>query len=391
MSVKNLIETLNAGVSEFIDIRRSIHTHPELGFEERSTSALVAGKLKGWDYEVHCGLAKTGVVGTLRCGTGNKTIGLRADLDALPIVEQSGKPWSSQEHGTFHGCGHDGHTAMLLCAAKYLADTRCFNGVLHVIFQPAEETLYGGRQMIDDGLFKMFPCDKIFGLHNMPGMKAGHFYCRQGPMMASSDTIHIEIAGVGAHGAMPEKGIDATLVACHIGVALQSIVSRNVSPLEQAVVTIGCIQSGEAPNVVNAAALMKLSVRALHKETRELVVRRIQEVAVAQAASFGARAEVKIINSSPVLVNGDEATAFAMKTASALAGNDKVHSVDPQMGSEDFAFMLEAHPDGCYMLLGNGDEPGYCNLHNPVYDFNDEIISVGAAYWVSLVNAYLYQ
>lgn len=262
----NPVDELSSDINEFIGLRRKIHSHPELGFEEKSTSELVVKKLKEWGYDVHYGLAETGVVGTLHCGTSNKVIGLRADLDALPVVEQSDKPWRSQNHGKFHGCGHDGHTTMLLCAAKYLSRTQNFNGKVHLIFQPAEETLYGGRRMIDDGLFKLFPCDKIFGLHNIPGLKAGHFYCRAGAQMASSDTIHIEITGVGAHGAMPEKGVDATLVACHIGVALQSIVSRNVAPLEQAVVTVGCIQSGDAPNVVNASALMKLSVRALHKK-----------------------------------------------------------------------------------------------------------------------------
>ncbi|MFZ7173728.1 M20 aminoacylase family protein [[Pasteurella] aerogenes] len=389
MADKNLIDKLSSSVDEFVQIRRDIHSRPEVGFEEKNTSELVAKKLTEWGYSVHTGLAKTGVVGTLKCGNSDKVIGLRADLDALPIIEQSGKPWSSQNHGVFHGCGHDGHTAMLLCAAKYLAETKNFDGTLHVIFQPAEETLYGGRQMIDDGLFELFPCDKIFGLHNIPGLREGEFYCRAGSMMASSDTIHIHIHGVGAHGAMPEKGIDATLVACHIGIALQSIVSRNVPPLEPAVVTIGCIQSGEAPNVVNDTALMKLSVRTLDKETRELVVRRIHDIALAQAESFGAKAELEFINSSPVLVNGEEATEFAMKTAAALVGEDKVHVATPLIASEDFAFMLEAHPDGCYMMLGSGDEPGYCNLHNPKYDFNDAIIANGAAYWVKLVETYL--
>lgn len=387
--MSELINKIRASVGDFIDIRHHIHAHPELGFEEKSTSALVAENLQVWGYTVHRGLAKTGIVGTLKCGNSSKVIGLRADLDALPIVEASGKPWSSNSHGKFHGCGHDGHTTMLLCAAKYLAETRNFDGTVHVIFQPAEETLYGGRVMIDDGLFKQFPCDIIFGLHNMPGMKAGSFFCRTGEMMASSDTVHIEVNGIGAHGALPEKGIDATLAACHIGVALQSIVSRNVAPLEQAVVTIGCIQSGEAPNVINDFALLKLSVRALHKATREWVLQRISEVATEQAKSFGAKAEIKHINASPVLVNGEEATIFAMKTAAALVGEDNVHTTVPLMGSEDFAFMLEAHPNGCYMLLGNGDEPGYCNVHNPGYDFNDDIIPYGAAYWVSLTEAWL--
>lgn len=389
MRKNDILEKLTADAAEFVNIRRQIHMHPELGFEENVTSDFVANKLKEWGYDVHCGLAGTGVVGTLRCGMANKTIGLRADLDALPIVEQSGKEWSSQEKGKFHGCGHDGHTTMLLCAAKYLAETRNFDGTLHVIFQPAEETLHGGKQMIEDGLFNLFPCDRIFGMHNIPGIEPGQFYCRPGILMASSDTIHIEINGVGAHGAMPDKGIDAALVACHIVIALQSIVSRNISPLESAVVTVGCIQSGDAPNVINAKALLKLSVRTFDKDTRDIILKRIQEISVSQAASFGASVKFDLVNSCPALVNGVEATEFAMQTAKSLVGNDSVHSIGPQMGSEDFAFMLEAHPDGCYILLGNGNEPGYCNLHNPGYDFNDEIIPIGAAYWVSLVESYL--
>lgn len=383
-----IIETLKSDMNEFIEIRRHIHMHPELGFSEKSTSELVSQKLKEWGFEVHYGLAGTGVVGTLRCGTANKTIGLRADLDALPIVEKTGKQWSSQERGKFHGCGHDVHTTMLLCAAKYLSKTRNFDGTLHVIFQPAEETLYGGRKMIEDGLFELFPCDKIFGMHNMPGRKSGQFYCRSGTMLASSDTIHIEIFGIGAHGAMPEDGIDATLVACHIGVALQSIVSRNISPFKPAVVTIGCIQSGDAPNIINSSALLKLSVRTLDKLTRDIVIKRIEDISAAQAASFGAKISFNLINSCPVLTNGAESTEFAIKTAISLVGKDHVHEASPQMGSEDFSFMLETHPDGCYMLLGNGDEPGYCNLHNSGYDFNDDIIAIGAAYWVSLVESY---
>lgn len=389
MERNSIVDKLKIDIAEFVSIRRQIHMHPELGFEEKSTSELVATKLKKWGYDVHAGLAGTGVVGTLQCGTGTQTIGLRADLDALPIVEQSGKKWSSQEQGKFHGCGHDGHTTMLLCAAKYLAQTRNFNGTVHVIFQPAEETLHGGKQMIDDGLFHLFPCDKIFGLHNVPGLALGEFYCRQGIMMASSDTIHIEINGIGAHGAMPEKGIDAVLIACHIVLALQSIVSRNISPLESAVVTIGCIQSGDAPNVINAKALLKLSIRALDKETRDIIIKRIQDISVSQAASFGAKATINLINSCPVLINGTEATELAMETAKSLVGNNRVHTISPQMGSEDFAFMLEEHPDGCYVLIGNGNEAGYFNLHNPGYDFNDDIIPIGAAYWVSLVESYL--
>ncbi|WP_392553598.1 M20 aminoacylase family protein [Orbus wheelerorum] len=388
--MKNIIEAIKISENDFINIRHQIHQHPELGFDEKNTSDLVAQKLSQWGYEVHRGLAKTGVVGTLKVGNSDKRIGIRADIDALPIVETSGKPWTSKIQGKFHGCGHDGHTTILLCAAKYLAQTRNFDGTLHVIFQPAEELLYGGKVMIDDGLFELFPCDIIFGIHNMPGLKAGEFYFKEGAMMASSDTIHIEVSGIGAHGAMPDKGIDATIVACYIGTALQSIVSRNVSPSQAAVVTIGSIQSGDAPNVVNASALMKLSVRALNNEVRELLLNRIKALVITQAESFGAKAVITHVNGSPVLVNGKEATDFAIDVAKELVGANKVHvNTPPLMGSEDFAFMLEKIPNGCYMMIGNGDEPGFCNVHNPGYDFNDNCIVPAAAYWAAITERYL--
>lgn len=388
--MKNIIDAIKLTEDEFIQIRHDIHQHPEIGFEETNTSNLVAKHLKKWGYDVHQGLAKTGVVGTLKVGEGKKRLGLRADLDALPILEKSGKPWSSKIEGKLHGCGHDGHTTMLLCAAKYLAASRNFNGTLHLIFQPAEELLYGGKVMLEDGLFKLFPCDAIFGLHNMPGYKTGQFYFKDGPTMASSDTVHIEISGVSSHGAMPEKGIDATMVACYIGTALQTIVARNVSPSEQAVITIGCIKSGEAPNIVNEKALMKLTVRSLSNEVRKLLLKRITEIATEQAKSFGAKAEIKHINGSPVLINSKEMTEFAFNAAKQIVGEKNVHYNLPAfMGSEDFAFMLEENPNGCYALIGNGDEPGYCNVHNSGYDFNDKCIVPGAAYWVSITENYL--
>ncbi len=385
-----IIDAIQATQEKYTEIRRTIHQHPELGFEEVKTSDMVATFLESWGYKVKRGLAKTGVVGTLKVGDGTKRLGLRADMDGLPIVEHNDKPWISTIPGKFHGCGHDGHTTILLCAAEYLAKTKNFDGTLHVIFQPAEELLYGGRVMIDDGLFKLFPCDKIFALHNMPGLKTGEFYFKKGPMMASADTVHIEVTGVGGHGAMPEKSIDAGLIACYISTALQSIVSRNVSPQEAAVITVGSIQSGDAPNVINAKALLKLTVRSLHPDVRTLVLKRITEIATLQAESFGATAEVKHINGSPVLVNGDEATEFAIQVAKEMFGEDKVHpNASPLMGSEDFAFMLEESPDGCYLMVGNGDEPGCCMVHNPGYIFKDEIITPAASYWCALTEAYL--
>lgn len=388
--MQTLLNEIKASEDEFIAIRHQIHENPELGFEEHVTSDLVAKLLTQWGYEVHRGLAKTGVVGTLKVGSGKKTLGLRADMDALPIVENTGKPWTSKTKGKFHGCGHDGHTTMLLCAAKYLASKKNFDGTLHLIFQPAEELLYGGKVMLDDGLFKLFPCDAIFGLHNMPGFEAGHFQFRTGAMMASSDTIHIEVSGVGAHGAQPENGIDATLTACYIATALQSIVSRNVPPLEAGVITVGCIQSGDAPNVVNNKALMKLTVRALNNDVRQLLLKRITEVATAQAQSMRATVEIKHVNGSPVLVNDPKMVQFASDVAKKLVGEDKVsHDMPPFMGSEDFAFMLESNPNGCYFVIGNGNEPGYCYVHNPGYDFNDKIIVPGAAFWAALTQNYL--
>ncbi|MCP1660700.1 M20 aminoacylase family protein [Neisseria perflava] len=384
------LEALQQRAAFFTDIRRQIHRHPELGHEEQNTSDLVAKLLAEWGYEVHRGLAKTGVVGTLKCGDGGKSIGLRADLDALPIQEENHSEWRSQTDGKFHGCGHDGHTTALLAAAERLAQTRNFNGTLHVIFQPAEELLSGGQVMIADGLFEQFPCDAIFGMHNMPKLNKGEFYFCEEPAMASSDTLHIHVQGVGSHGAMPEHGVDATLTACHIAIALQSIVSRNVSPLDQAVITVGCIQSGDAANVVNGKALMKLSVRALKPETRARLLRRIEEVAQAQAQSFGATATVERIIGCPPLLNSIEMTRFAAKVAQETFGADKVHTDQPPlMGSEDFSFMLEANPNGNYCFIGNGGGENAYMVHHPLYDFNDEILVPAAAYWCAITEAYL--
>lgn len=372
---------------EFTILRHKIHQNPELGFEEEQTSQIVADLLQEWGYEVHRGFAKTGVVGSLKVGNSSKVIGLRADMDALPIVETTGKPWQSKIEGKFHGCGHDGHTVSLLAAAKALAHSKNFDGTVRVIFQPAEELLYGGKVMLQDGLFKQFPCDAIFGLHNMPTLNTGEFYFREGSFMASCDTLHVHIHGKSGHGAMPEHAIDATLTACQIAVALQTIVSRNVGALQQGVITVGCIQSGNAPNVINDYALMKLSVRSLSPEVREVLLKRIGEVVEFQAKSFGATAEVEHINGCPAVQNGAQATQFAVGVAEQLFGADKVHTnAPPLMGSEDFAFMLEANPNGCYCFIGNGEGN---MVHHPNYDFNDEIIVPAAAYWCGLVENYL--
>jgi len=384
-----IVEALQDTEEQFIELRRHFHQHPEIGFEEHQTSDQVARLLTKWGYEVHRGLAGTGVVGTLKVGNGSKRLGIRADMDALPMQESSGKEWASKTDGKFHGCGHDGHTTTLLYAAEYLARTRNFSGTLHVIFQPAEELLYGGRVMVEDGLFDKFPCDHIFGLHNMPAQKLGKIGLHDGAMMASSDTLHIEVTGKGGHGAVPEHTVDATLVACHITVALQSIVSRNITPFEPAVVTVGSIQAGHAPNIINEKVLMKLTVRTLSEKVRQTVLQRIHDIAIAQAESFNATATLTHVNGSPVLKNDPAANDMVRSVAGDLFGKDEVVTIGSFMGSEDFAFMLEKNPNGCYFTIGAGDEPDRCMVHNPGYDFNDKILITGAALWSGLTEHYL--
>lgn len=382
------LEALNKDKDYFADIRHQIHKNPELGFKEEQTSKLVADLLEEWGYEVHRGLAGTGVVGTLKVGDGNKVMGIRADMDALPIQEQTGKPWQSELEGKFHGCGHDGHTTSLLAAAKRIAETKGFDGTLHLIFQPAEELLYGGKAMLKDGLLDKFPCDAIFAFHNNPGFPTGLFLFREGISLAASDTVRISIKGKSSHGAMPEYGVDANLVASHIVVALQSIVSRNISPLEGAVITVGRIQGGQAPNIVNEESTLDLSVRTLSSETRAVILERMKEVVEFQARSFDATASMEITNSCPALVNGAEATQFATSVAREFFGEERVNAEFPvTMSSEDFAFMLEAQPNGCYFFIGNGEDGAM--LHNPEYDFNDEIIPLAASFWCALTERYL--
>ncbi|EPH0093459.1 M20 aminoacylase family protein [Pluralibacter gergoviae] len=385
----SIVSALQDSEERFIALRHHFHQHPELGFEEHLTSDRVAELLAEWGYEVDRGLAGTGVVGTLKVGSGGKRLGLRADMDALPMQEMSGKAWASATDGKFHGCGHDGHTTTLLYAAEYLARKRHFNGTLHLIFQPAEELLYGGRVMLEDGLFDRFPCDHIFGLHNMPGQKLGKIGLRAGPMMASADTLHIEVNGVGGHGAVPEHTVDATLVACHITLALQSIVSRNITPFAPVVVTVGSIQAGHAPNIINEKVLMKMTVRTLNEAVREKVLQRVHDIATAQAQSFGATATISHIHGSPVLNNDPQAVEMVRAVATDLFGQDATAEIPPFMGSEDFAFMLERNPNGCYFTIGAGDEPDRCMVHNPGYDFNDQILKTGAAIWAGLTEYYL--
>jgi hippurate hydrolase len=385
-----LRDALTERVGEFIQLRRDIHRHPELAFEEHRTSDLVAAKLEGWGYAVHLGLGGTGVVGTLTRGQGRR-LGLRADMDALPIQEATGAEWSSVKPGVMHACGHDGHTAMLLAAAKSIAQDVSFTGTLNLIFQPAEEGGGGALRMMEDGLFEHHPCDAVFAMHNMPGTPVGHFVFRDGAAMASSDYVTIRVHGTGGHGAMPHRSADPLVAASSIVMALQTIVSRNVDPLDTAVVTVGAFHAGQANNVIPALATLELSVRSLNPEVRRLLEQRIKALVAAQAESFGVSADIDWRPGYCVLVNSKSETDFARQVALDLVGSERVTLQGPALtGSEDFAFMLEKIP-GSYLLIGNGDgdSAGACMVHNPGYDFNDDNIATGAAYWVALVERFL--
>ena len=389
-----LAEALFGRVGEFIQLRRDIHRHPELAFEEHRTSDLVAAKLESWGYAVHRGLGGTGVVGTLRRGQSSRRLGIRADMDALPIHETTGVDWASSKPGLMHACGHDGHTAMLLAAAKAIAldasPSTSFSGTLNLIFQPAEEGGGGAVRMMDDGLFDQHPCDAVFAMHNMPGTPAGHFVFRDGAAMASSDYATIRVHGTGGHGAMPHRAADPLVAAAAIVMALQTIVSRNIDPLHTAVVTVGALHAGQANNVIPALATLELSVRALDPQVRLLLEQRIKALVLAQATSFGVTAEIDWRKGYCVLVNTAGETDFARQVALKLVGPERVTLHGPALtGSEDFAFMLEKVP-GSYLLIGNGDgdSAGACMVHNPNYDFNDDNIAIGASYWVALVQEY---
>lgn len=388
-----LLNQLREQSKEFVALRRDIHRYPELGFEEKRTSELVAQLLREWGYQVSCGLGGTGVVGQLRRGSGTKSLGLRADMDALPIQESTGLPHASSHAGIMHACGHDGHTAILLAAAKYLATHGRYNGILNLIFQPAEEGLGGAKKMMEDGLFERFPCDAVFAMHNMPGFPAGQLLLREGATMASSENITITLDGVGGHGAMPHHAADPIVASAAIVLGLQTIVSRNVPPLQMAVITVGSLHAGQANNVIPQTATMRLSVRTLDRDVNKMVKRRIQELVDAQAKSYGVQAHIDFDGGYPVLVNSSAETEIAREVACELLGEKNVVlQTEPLTGSEDFAFMLEKIP-GSYLLIGNGDKTtgghGACMVHNPNYDFNDSNIAIGSAYWISLTERFL--
>jgi hippurate hydrolase len=382
--------------------RHAMHRHPELGFEEYETSELVRKLLVQWGYEVTTGIAGTGLVGVLKFNPGPARLGIRAEMDALPIQENTGLPWASQVPGKMHGCGHDGHTAMLLGAAEAFAKLRDsgvnWQGTLHLIFQPAEELGGGGgaRKMIEEGLFTRFPCDVVFAMHNHPTGEAGRFYLREGAFMASSDKVKIRMRGKGGHGALPHLAADPVVAAANTIVALQSIVSRNVDPFEPAVVSVGQVHSGNMYNVIPGEAEFELSVRALHPAVRDVLERRIRDVAEGQAKSAGVACEIEYERGYPVLVNTPDETQVAIRAARKVAGQDRVDGdATPMCASEDFAFMLQERP-GCYVMIGNGENGfaggeriGHCSVHNPGFDFNDDNLAPGARFWVALAEEYL--
>ncbi|WP_428644272.1 M20 aminoacylase family protein [Roseibium sp.] len=374
---------------DLVATRRYLHQIPEIGLSEFKTSDYVAGELGKMGYEITRGLAKTGIVATLRNGTSTRSIGLRADFDALPIVEETGADYASTHPGVMHACGHDGHTAMLLGAAKILAERRRFDGTIHLIFQPAEENFGGARLMMDDGLFERFPCDAVFGLHNDPALPFGQFAFIEGPMMAAADECRITVVGYGGHGAEPQDAADPIVCGASIIMALQTIASRNIHPLQASVITVGAFNSGIASNVIPERAVMDLTVRALDPDVRDELERRIRLIAEGQAASYGMRVEIDYERGYPPMINHKAETDYVRALARRFAGDDKVTDMArPIMGSEDFAYFLEDRP-GCYFMLGTAKTDNDPPLHHPKYDFNDDILPIGTAFWVELAEDFL--
>ena len=386
MPIVNRVADLHADITAW---RRDLHMHPELQYDVHRTAGSVADKLKAFGCdEVVTGLGRTGVVGVIRGKNGGsgKTIGLRADMDALPIEEANDLAYKSTIPGKMHACGHDGHTAMLLGAARYLTETRNFSGTAIVIFQPAEEGGGGGKAMVDDGLMDRFGIEEVFGMHNYPGMPVGAFGIRPGPMMAAADALTIDIEGMGAHAARPHLGVDTVLVGAQIINALQSVVSRNVDPLKSAVVSICMFRAGNTDNVIPQTVQLRGTARSLAPEVRDLLEKRLPVVVESTAAAYGAKAKLTYKRGYPVLVNHEKQTEFAAGVASQIAGQDRVDTfLPPMMGAEDFSFMLNARP-GAFIWIGNGASAG---LHHPSYNFNDEAIPFGTSYWVRLVETAL--
>ena len=381
-----ILQNLEPLTREVMSWRHDIHKHPELGYEEVRTSKLVIEILKDLGIEVRSGIGGTGVIGIMKKGNGGKSIGLRADLDALPLREESALPYKSVYDKKMHACGHDGHTAMLLGAAKRLAQNEEFSGTVFFIFQPAEEHLDGARKMINDGLFDIAPADAFYGMHNWPGLPVGKFAIRNGPALASFDKFDICITGVGGHGGLPHTGIDPIIIAAQVVNNIQSIVSRNVNPLDSAVVSVTHIQGGEPSyNVIPNSVYIKGAVRTLSSETRILIKGKIKSIVEGVCTSQGATGEIKYSEVCPVLVNAEDNVNIAVKAARSVVDSTAIlQQIDPVMGSEDFAEILVNRP-GAYIFIGNGDGQGACMIHNPKYDFNDAVIPFGITFWCKLV------
>jgi hippurate hydrolase len=396
-----LIDSILTQAAGIASVRRDIHAHPELCFQEVRTADVVAQKLTEWGIPVHRGLGTTGVVGIVHGRDGGKSgraIGLRADMDALPMQEHNTFAHASQHAGKMHACGHDGHVAMLLAAGQHFAKHRNFDGTVYLIFQPAEEGGGGAREMIKDGLFEQFPVEAVFGMHNWPGMAVGTFAASAGPVMASSNEFRIVIRGKGSHAALPHNGIDPVPVACQMVMAFQTIISRNKKPVDAGVISVTMIHTGEATNVVPDSCEIQGTVRTFTYEVLDMIERRMREVAEHTSAAFGATCEFHFHRNYPPTINHATETAFAREVMAEIVGADRVVEQEPTMGAEDFAYMLQARP-GCYAFIANGDgahrEMGHgggpCMLHNPSYDFNDDLIPLGATFWVRLAEKWLGQ
>jgi hippurate hydrolase len=391
-----LIESILADAAAIATVRRDIHAHPELCFEEQRTSDVIAQQLSAWGIPIHRGMGKTGVVGIVRNGTSDRAVGLRADIDALPMTERNTFAHASRHAGKMHACGHDGHTAMLLAAAKHLSTHRHFDGTVYLVFQPAEEGGGGAREMIKDGLFDKFPMQAMFGAHNWPGMAVGQFAVKSGPCFASSNEFKITIRGKGAHAAMPHNGIDPVPVACQMVQAFQTIISRNKRPIDAGVISVTMIHTGEATNVVPESCVIEGTVRTFTIEVLDLIEQRMKTVAEHTCAAFDATCEFEFVRNYPPTINAPAETDFVRRVMAEVVGADNVLEFEPTMGAEDFSYFLLEKP-GAYFLIGNGDGShragghgmGPCMLHNPSYDFNDELIPLGATLWVRLAEAWL--
>jgi hippurate hydrolase len=385
--VTSPVDKIRSYHAELREIRRDLHAHPELAFQENRTSSKVVEYLKKWGIETHTGLAKTGVVGVIRNGKSQRGVGLRADMDCLPMHETGSVSYKSKHEGRMHACGHDGHTTMLLGAARYLAETRNFDGTAYVIFQPAEEGGGGGEVMVKEGLFERFPASEVYALHNWPAMDPGKMAVRAGPMMAATDEVIITIRGKGGHAAVPQLAVDPVVASAQVISALQTIASRNVNPLDSVVVSVCSMQTSQvgAFNVIPDFVKLIGTVRSFRPETRDLAEKRVKEICEKTAEAMGSTAEVSYTRGYPATINSEREAAFAARVGERIFGKGNVITdAEPTMGGEDFSFMLQARP-GAYVWLGQGGGPGDCFLHNPNFDFNDEVIPLGAGYLAALV------